>query len=90
QTFRGKETVEIEAGTQPGTKITLRGKGIPQLNSYDKGNQIILVNVFVPTKLNPKEKATLKELSKSPNIAPKPEDGKDSRDFFDKVREVFS
>jgi molecular chaperone DnaJ len=89
-TLEGSTVISIEAGTQPGTKITLRGKGIPQLNSYDKGNQIILVNVFVPTKLNPKEKATLKELSKSPNIAPKPEDGKDSRDFFDKVREVFS
>lgn len=89
-TLEGSSVISIEAGTQPGTKITLRGKGIPQLNSYDKGNQVILVNVYVPTKLNPKEKATLKELSKSPNIAPKPEEGKDSRDFFDKVREVFS
>ncbi len=89
-TLEGSTVISIEAGTQPGTKITLRSKGIPQLNSYEKGNQTILVNVYVPTKLNAKEKTTLKELSKSPNIAPKPDENKDSKDFFDKVREVFS
>jgi molecular chaperone DnaJ len=89
-TLDGSTVVTIEPGTQPGAKIILRGKGIPELNSYDKGNQVIFVNVFVPTKLNSKEKAALKELSKSPNIAPKPEDAKERRDFFDKVREVFS
>jgi molecular chaperone DnaJ len=89
-TLDGNTAVTIEEGTQPGTRITLRGKGIPQLNSYEKGNQIILVNVYVPTKLNSKEKATLKELSKSPHIAPKPEETSHHANFFDKVREAFS
>jgi molecular chaperone DnaJ len=88
-TLDGSTMLAIEAGTQPGTRITLRGKGIPQLNSYEKGHQIVQVNVYVPTKLNSKEKITLKELAKSPNIAPKPDEGKDSN-FFDKVREAFS
>lgn len=89
-TLEGTTAVTIESGTQPGTKITLRGKGIPQLNSYEKGHQIIIVNVYIPTKLNQKEKATLKELAKSPNIAPKPDSDTHPRDFFDKVREAFS
>lgn len=89
-TLDGSTAVTIEPGTQPGTKITLRAKGIPQLNSYEKGNQIILVNVYIPTKLNSKEKVTLKELAKSPNIAPKPEESSHPKDFFDKVREAFS
>jgi molecular chaperone DnaJ len=89
-TLDGETALTIEAGTQPGTKITLRSKGIPQLNSYDKGNQIVIVNVFIPTKLNSKEKITLKELAKSPNIAPKPDSEGNSKDFFDKFREVFS
>jgi molecular chaperone DnaJ len=89
-TLDGSTAVTIEAGTQPGTKITLRGKGIPQLNSYEKGNQVVLVNVYIPTKLNSKEKITLKELAKSPNIAPKPEESSHPKDFFDKVREAFS
>jgi molecular chaperone DnaJ len=89
-TLDGQIALTIESGTQPGTKVTLRGKGIPQLNSYDKGNQIVVVNVYIPTKLNAKEKVTLKELAKSPNIAPKPDGEGNSKDFFDKVREVFS
>ncbi len=89
-TLEGTAAVSIEAGTQPGTKITLRGKGIPQLQSYEKGNQVIVVNVYIPTKLNAKEKVTLKELAKSPNIAPKPDEQTGTKDFFDKVREAFS
>ncbi|MCS6808191.1 MAG: molecular chaperone DnaJ [Bacteroidota bacterium] len=89
-TLEGPAVITIEPGTQPGAKITLRNKGIPQLNSYERGNHIIIVNIFVPTKLTTKEKTLLKELAKSPNIAPKPHEHKDSKDFFDKVREVFS
>lgn len=90
-TLESTATLTIEPGTQPGTLLRLREKGIPHLNGISKGDQIVRVNVFIPTKLSSKEKNTIKELSKSPNIVPKPNDkGKDSKDFFSKVREVFS
>jgi molecular chaperone DnaJ len=88
-TLDGLYEAHIEAGTQPGTQIRLRDKGIPNLNGYGRGDQLVNVTVFVPTRLNSKEKATLKELARSPNIAPKPDEhGKES--FFDRMREAFS
>ncbi|MDQ1266402.1 MAG: molecular chaperone DnaJ, partial [Bacteroidota bacterium] len=64
-TLFGDEKVKIEPGTQPGTTIRLRDKGIPNLNSYGKGDQIIYINLHVPQKLSQKEKDMLKELSQS-------------------------
>jgi molecular chaperone DnaJ len=94
-TLDGTANIGIEAGTQPGTQIRLRDRGIPNLNGYGRGELIVNVNVFVPTKLSTKDKVALKELAKSPSIAPKPvhldassDANKDS--FFDKVREAFS
>jgi len=88
-TLFGTESIKIEAGTQPGTVITLRDKGIPYLNSYRKGDQKILINVYVPKKLSSKEKATLKELAVSENICPLRKDNKKEKDFFEKVKDVF-
>ena len=51
-TLFGTERIKIDAGTQPGTVIRLRDKGIHYLNSYKKGDQNVLVNVHVPTKLS--------------------------------------
>lgn len=94
-TLDGSATLTIEAGTQPGTLLRMRDKGIPHLNQYGRGDQIVRVNVFVPTKLTSKEKEVLRELAKSAHISPgadheKEGKGKKGRDFFDKVREVFS
>jgi molecular chaperone DnaJ len=83
-------TVKIEAGTQPGTVIKLREKGIPHLNSYGRGDLLVHVNIHVPTSLSAKEKQVLKELAESENIAPAnlgtvhKESG-----FFDKVKEAL-
>jgi molecular chaperone DnaJ len=83
-------TVKIEAGTQPGTVLKLREKGIPHLNSYGRGDLLVHVNIYVPTSLSSKEKQVLKELSESENIAPAnlgtvhKESG-----FFDKVKEAL-
>ncbi len=90
-TLEGSAMLNIEAGTQPGTVLRMRDKGIPNLNSYGRGDQLIRVNVYVPTTLTSKEKGAIKDLAKSGNIAPSSDKvNKESRDFFDKVREVFS
>jgi molecular chaperone DnaJ len=89
-TLDGTTAIAVEPGTQPGTQISLRNKGIPNLNGYGRGDLVVTVNVFVPTKLSSKDKATLKELAKSPHIAPKPEGTEEHNSFFDKMREAFS
>ncbi len=88
-TIWGAEKVKIAPGTQPGTVITLKDKGIPHLNSYGKGNQAVYVNVFVPTSLTPKEKAYLTELQRSKNINPADKSVKKGKDFFEKIKDTF-
>lgn len=82
--------LKIEAGTQPGTILQMKDKGIPKLNSYGKGDQLIRVNIFVPTSVSSKEKSILKELQNSKHFVPEQkENTKGKKDFFDKVREAL-
>ena len=87
-TIDGKAKIKIPAGTQSGKIFRLKGKGFPGVNSYEKGDQLIHVNVWTPQHLAPEEKELLEKLNDSPNFQPKPD--KNERSFFDKVREMFS
>jgi molecular chaperone DnaJ len=87
--INGRESIKIEPGTQPGSYIKLRDKGIPHLNSYGKGDFIVKLSVFVPKSVNSKEKTLIKELSESTNINPKRNASGKNKDFFDKVKEAF-
>jgi len=87
-TIDGKAKIKIPAGTQSGKIFRLKGKGFPSVNSYEKGDQLIHVNVWTPQHLTPEEKAMLEKLGQSPNFQPKPD--KNEKNFFDKVREMFS
>lgn len=87
-TIDGKAKIRIPAGTHSGKIFRLKGKGFPSVNSYEKGDQLIHVNVWTPQHFTPEEKAMLEKLSNSPNFQPKPD--KNERSFFDKVREMFS
>lgn len=84
-TLGGTERVKIEAGTQPGTLIKLREKGIPYLNSNAKGDQIIQINIYVPKKLSSDEKGKIKVLRDSENFMV----DKKSKGIFEKVKEAF-
>lgn len=88
-TLDGTETVKIEPGTNANRMIKLRGKGIPNLNSYGSGDEIIVIDIYIPNSVSAKEKAMLKELAQSPNIKPKQKKGKD-KDFLDKLKDIFS
>jgi molecular chaperone DnaJ len=87
-TIDGKAKIKIPAGTQSGRIFRLKGKGFPGVNSYDRGDQLIHVNVWTPQHITPEEKTMLERLNDSPNFQPKPD--KNERSFFDKVREMFS
>ncbi|MGE5480106.1 MAG: molecular chaperone DnaJ [Chloroflexota bacterium] len=86
----GAEKLTVDAGTQPGSKITLRGKGLPEINSQRKGDLIYHVSVKVPSKLSAKEKELLEELSQMDAFKPKGKSVKKNKDFFDKVKDYFS
>jgi molecular chaperone DnaJ len=63
-TIEGNEKIKIPAGTQPNTIFKIRGKGLPRYGSYGKGDQMVRVNVKVPTTLSEVEKSLLKQLDK--------------------------
>jgi molecular chaperone DnaJ len=63
-TLEGNEKVKIPAGTQPNTLLRIKGKGLPRYGSYSKGDQLVRVNVKVPTALNEAQKSILRDLDK--------------------------
>jgi molecular chaperone DnaJ len=91
-TLTGRAKLKIEAGTQSGHILRMRDKGIPHLNSYGRGDQLVRVNVWVPTRLSSQEKTLLKQLGESENIGPKEGDtsANSDRSFFARVRKAFS
>jgi len=86
-TIGGKVKIKIDAGTQSGKILRLRGKGIKDINGYGSGDQLIHINVWTPKKLSHEEKKVLESLRESPNFAPKP--AKHDKGFFDRMREFF-
>lgn len=67
-TINGRASLKIEAGTQHGKFLKMRGKGIQHLNQHGSGDQLVRINIHVPKKVSSKEKELLKELGKTPNI----------------------
>ena len=65
ETLDGEEEVDVPAGTQPGTVVVLRGKGMPTLGRGRRGDQRVVLNVVVPTHLSKRQRELLEELRDS-------------------------
>ena len=87
-TIDGRAKIKIPAGTQSGKIFRLKGKGFPAINSYEKGDQLVHINVWTPQQLTAEEKALLEKLADSQNFKPKPDSNVKS--FFDRIKEIFS
>lgn len=74
-TLTGRAKLKIEPGIQSGKILRMREKGLPHLNAYGRGDQLVSINVFTPTKLSPKDKELLKELARSTNLKPPSRNG---------------
>ncbi len=61
-TLYGDVVLTVPAGTQPGTSFKVKGKGVPRLNSFGKGDEYVTVNVSVPKNLNGKQKELLRQI----------------------------
>jgi len=93
-TIDGRAKIKVPPGTQSGKVFRLKGKGFPSFQGYERGDQLIAVNVFSPQDLSEEEKALLEKLRASKNFHPesdgaaeiKPEkQGKEDKSFFDKL-----
>lgn len=86
-TLDGKAKIKIEPGTQSGKVLRLKGKGIPDVNGYGKGDMLVNINVWTPQHLSSEEKKNLENLRNSKNFQPHP--SKKDKSFFEKMKEYF-
>ena len=85
-TIEGKVKVKIEAGTQPGKILRLRGKGLPDVNGYGKGDLLAKVNVWIPKNLSKDEKKLVEKMKEAEGF--KPGSG-DKKSIFSKMKDFF-
>ncbi|HYX05248.1 MAG TPA: molecular chaperone DnaJ [Bacteroidales bacterium] len=86
-TVDGKVKIKIDAGTQPGRILRLRGKGLPDVNGYGKGDLLVNINVWVPKKLSKEEAKLIEKMKESENFEPAPD--KSEKNFFEKMKSYF-
>lgn len=84
-TLEGEEEVELPAGTQTGTRFTLRGRGVADANSGRRGNLYYTVEIETPTKLTEAQKEALRAYGQAMDEERK----EPGRSFFDKLKDLF-
>jgi molecular chaperone DnaJ len=84
-TLEGEHVLKVPEGTQSGTTLRIRGKGVPVLNSRSKGDLYVEVRVQTPAKLSKRQKELLQELEGTIRVENKPE----RRTLLGKVKDIF-
>ena len=80
----GDEALEVPAGTQPGTVLQLRGKGLPRLGGSGNGDLLVRVHIWTPEKLSPEQEALFRQLAALEGEAPRRGSG-----FWSKLKEAL-
>ncbi len=84
-TLEGEEELEFEPGTQPGQVRVLRGRGMPVLQGFGRGDHRVLVNVAIPQQLTDEQRELLKRFDESAGEDTyRPDEG-----FFEKLKSAF-
>lgn len=87
-TIDGRAKVKIPPGTPAGKVLRLKGKGLPSVQQYGVGDQLIYVNIWMPKEFSSEEKALLEKMRTMPNFQPKA--GKEDKGFFDRMKDYFT
>jgi molecular chaperone DnaJ len=85
-TLDGRHAVEIEAGTQSGDVLRLRGKGMPGVQGQGRGDLLVQTFVEVPSRVSPEEEQLLRQLAELEHVEVTPQ----RKSFLDKIREYFA
>lgn len=86
-TIEGRAKIKIDPGTQSGKVLRLKGKGLPDVNSYHRGDLLINISVWTPQHLSLEEKSLIEKLKDSKNFQPNP--SKSGKSFFERMKEYF-
>jgi molecular chaperone DnaJ len=84
-TLEGEHTLKVPDGTQSGTTMRVRGKGVPVLNGHGKGDLFVEVRVQTPGKLSKRQRELLQELEGTTKVENKPQ----RRTLLGKVKDIF-
>ena len=84
-TVDGPAMLIIPAATQPGKVLRMRGKGVPYLRSDRRGDQLVVINVEIPGRLDAKQRELMEQLAESLGTEVKPQ----SRNFLDSLKDFF-
>ena len=84
-TIDGDENLKIPAGTQPGKIFHMRGKGVPHLRRSGRGNQLVIVNVEVPSKLTKEQRELMEKLAETLGTTVQPRE----KGFIDWLNDAF-
>lgn len=87
-TIQGSAKIKIPTGTQSGKIFRLKNMGLPSVQSYGKGDQLIHVNIWTPKSMTSEEKQLLEKMKTMPNFKPNP--GKSEPNFFERMKEYFN
>jgi molecular chaperone DnaJ len=85
-TLEGVQTLKIPEGTQSGTTLKIRAKGVPVLNGRGKGDLFVEVRVQTPTKLTKRQRELLEELEGMTQVDNKPQ----SASILGKMKDMFT
>ena len=86
--LEGKVRIKLEAGIQAGKTLRLRGKGLPDLNGYGKGDLLVHINIWTPKTLSREQKQFFQRMAEDENFIPNPD--KTEKSFFEKVKDMFA
>ena len=87
-TVDGKAKITIKEGTQPGSILRLRGKGLPSVSRAGVGDLLVYVNIWVPKELSKEDKKILAKLRTTPSFIPNP-DQTTERNLIERLRKGF-
>ncbi len=86
-TLDGRVKVKIEPGTPSGKLLKLRGKGLPSINGYGRGDLIVRILIFIPSSVSKDDRKLLEKLNESTNFSP--EAAKKDKTFFNRFKNYF-
>lgn len=86
-TLEGSATLKIEPGTQSGKMVRMRGKGLRDIEGYDRGDLLVHINIWTPQNLSKPERELIEKLRDIKSVTPKAE--KHGKSFFERMREFF-
>ncbi|MGX7590134.1 DnaJ C-terminal domain-containing protein [Candidatus Karelsulcia muelleri] len=87
-TITGKARVKIEPGIQPGKILRLKGKGLPKIKGFGRGDLFVNINIWIPKKINSEQRLFFQKIKTDPNFIPKYKNK--NKSFFERVKEMFT